>query len=251
MSRPDRVAVVTGTAGGIGSASAIELSRTCQIIVGLDRPGADQSAAREGVRALGAEYIALECDVADEGDVANAFDEIARQVGAVDVLAHIAGVGGNSADGSVPRIAETQLSDWNRVVATNLTGTFLVCRAAIPLITQSGAGRIVTTASQTARLPTQVSGGHYPASKGGVIMFTRVLALELAEYGVTVNCVSPGLTDTAMASAFDQASYSRNVPLGRIARPIDLARAVAFLASPDNEFITGVVLDVNGGMAMA
>lgn len=246
----ERVALVTGSAGGMGRAVAKRLGSETGVVFGVDLPGTDQSDTAAGVSAGGAHFMPIECDLTDELQVASVYDRIRNVSGRLDVLANVAGIGARDANGSIPDIEHTSLLIWQRIIAVNLTGTFLVCRGAAPLLKRSKSGRVITIGSGSTRLPTRSIGGPYPASKGGVLAFTRVLALELAPYGVTVNCVIPGLTDTPMARFYDHTEQAKSIPLGRLAQPEDVASAVAFLAGIDASYITGAVLDVNGGTFM-
>lgn len=243
-----RVALVTGSSSGIGAAVAKELTRSCAAVIGLDRPGADHSDLAKACDASGARFHAIASDIADELSVAEAFAE-ADQLGRLDIVVNSAGV---SAPSDRPRATETMtLADWQRVIDVNLTGAFLVCRAAIPRLKRNGWGRIVTIGSQTARLPSREAGSAYSSSKAGVRMFTQVLALELAPFGITVNCVAPGLTRTRMTAAWDLARYAAGVPLGRVGEPEDLSGVVSFVVSDAASYITGATIDVNGGTFMA
>ena len=244
----DRVALVTGAGSGIGAATARELAKVCRVVVGVDIAGADHAEVRAECEALGSSFVGVAADVSDEQSVAEAF-QVVEPLGRLDILVHCAGI---SLSAGRPRLTKlTVLEDWNRLIAVNLTGTFLVCRAAIPHLRRNGWGRIVTIGSQTARSATASASAHYAASKAGVIAFTRVLALELAPLGITVNCVAPGLTQTRMTSAWDLSAYAKLVPLGRVGQALDVAEAVAFIVSDAAEYITGTTLDVNGGSFIA
>jgi len=251
MSEKMRVALVTGSSGGIGSRVAARLGRTCGVVFGMEWATGTQEEVRAEVEAGGARFIPLHVDISNEHEVQNAFEQVRREAGRLDVLVHLAGIATRSADGVVSSIETTTLDEWNRVLGINLTGTFLVNRAAIPLLKESNAGRVINTSSETARNPVKSIGGHYPASKAGVIAFTKVLALELAPYQVTVNCIAPGLTATPMSQGFDLTEYAKRVPLGRIGEPEDVAGLVEYLVSEQAKYITGTVIDVNGGKYMA
>lgn len=250
MTKSLRVALVTGTAGGMGAAVAERLSHTFGTVFGVDRPGVDQSATQEAVAIAGGTFVPLSVDITDETQVAGAYETVQASAGRLDVLAHLAGVGGHEPDLSVFPIESTPLPSWDRILRINLTGTFLMCRQAIPLIKQSPSGRLITTASQLARVASTSTGGAYPASKGAVIAFTRILALEVAPYGATANCLCPGLTDTPMAGRFDKVRYAESVPLRRLGASTDIAAAAAFYASEESGYITGTILDINGGKWM-
>jgi NAD(P)-dependent dehydrogenase (short-subunit alcohol dehydrogenase family) len=145
---------------------------------------------------------------------------------------------------------------WQRTLAINLTGAFLMCRAAIPLMRKGRWGRIVNIASRAARMRTGIGNANYAASKAGLLGLSRVLAGEVGKDGITVNCIAPSriVTDMTRAAANGEAAFAANVrdtALGRLCVPGDVAASVAFLCSDDAAFITGAILDVNGGSFMA
>jgi 3-oxoacyl-[acyl-carrier protein] reductase len=182
------------------------------------------------------------------------FDEIKSRFGRLDVVVNNAGIAPRIA-GRSARIEDTPLDYWERTLAVNLTGAFLVSRSAIALMKERRWGRIISMASQSGRMYTGFGSAYYAASKAGLVGFSRVLAGEVGEYGITVNCVSPGRIKTAMAATFanedtvDQ-QYIARTPLRRVGHTEDVAGAVRFLASDAAAFITGTVIDVTGGFFM-
>lgn len=247
---PGKVALVTGGAQGIGLAVAERLRRPgYSIVIGDVASGRfDAALARLGG---GDEVLALEMDVASEPSVALAFARVEARFGRLDVLVNSAGRLG-LVEGKPPLVESTPLALWEQVMAVNLRGPFLVCRAAIPLLRRSGGGRIVNVASRAARV--RSGDPAYAASKGGLLAFSRYLAGELAPYGITVNSIAPSRVETEMVSANAgpevTARKIAETPLGRMGTVEDMAGAVAFLVSGDAGFITGAVLDVNGGSFM-
>lgn len=245
-----KVALVTGGAQGIGLAVAERLRRLgYSIVIGDVASGRfDAALARLGG---GNEVLALEMDVASEPSVALAFARVETRFGRLDVLVNSAGRLG-LVEGKPPLVESTPLALWEQVMAVNLRGPFLVCRAAIPLLRRSGGGRIVNVASRAARV--RSGDPAYAASKGGLLAFSRYLAGELAPYGITVNSIAPSRVETEMVSANAGAEVTARkiaeTPLGRMGTVEDMAGAVAFLVSGDAGFITGAVLDVNGGSFM-
>ena len=174
-----------------------------------------------------------------------------ERYGRLDVLVNSAGILG-LVDNKPPKVEETPLSVWQRVLSVNLTGTFLVCREAIPLMRRSGGGRIVNVASRAARV--RSGDPAYAASKGGLVTFLRYLAGDVAAAGITVNCIAPSRVETPMTQAIGSrdvvAAKIAETPLGRLGTIEDMAGAVAFLVSKDASFITGAIIDVNGGSFM-
>lgn len=250
-----RVALVTGASRGIGRAIAFRLAADGYAVVvnGFGNKAAEATAAEIG--ASGAQVLALAADVSDERSVEGMMSEIERRFGRLDVVVNNAGISPR-VDGVKPTVEATPVEHWTRTLAVNLTGVFLVCRAALPLMKKGAWGRIVNIGSIAGRMNTGYGSAHYSASKAGMIGFSRVLAGEVGKYGITVNCVAPGRISTDMSATFAKAGeidkiYIARTPLGRVGEPGDVVGAVAFLISEDAKFITGAVLDVTGGMYMS
>lgn len=247
MSRfAERVAIVTGGASGIGRATALDLARegAAVVVADIDEDGAQKVAAEIGDRSS-----ARRIDVTD-AEMARALAVgVARDFGRIDILVSNAGW-----DRAMPFI-DTDESFWDRVIAINYRGHLAMTHAVVPHMIERGWGRIVTVASDAGRVG---STGEvvYSGAKGAVIAFTKGLAREVARHGINVNCVAPGLTDTPMLAGMTagaeklMAAIIRSIPLGRVGRPEEVARAILFFASPDAEYITGQTLSVNGGLTM-
>jgi 3-oxoacyl-[acyl-carrier protein] reductase len=172
------------------------------------------------------------------------------EAGRLDILINNAGISPAHAGRSLP-VEETELAEWDRVIGVNLTGTFLTCRAAIPLMKRGGWGRIVNFSSMGGRMRSLLSGAHYAATKAGVIGFTRVLAGQVGRHGITANCIAPGRIDTPQSRSFgDLDSFLAQLPVGRTGDVADIAAAVDYLVSEAAGYVTGTVLDVNGGHYM-
>jgi len=249
-----KVALVTGANQGIGLAIAERLARDgMRVLVNGRRDDAVEAAASK-LCAAGLPAESMIGDVTIETHVTRMFDEIRARYGRLDVAVNNAGIAPR-VDGRSPRVEDTPLDAWERTLATNLTGTFLVSRAAVALMKPCGFGRIINLSSQSGRMYTGFGSAAYAATKAGLIGFSRVLAGEVGEYGITVNCVSPGRIKTAMAATFaneaatDQ-QYIVRTPLRRVGTTADVAAAVAYLASDAASFVTGTVLDVTGGFFM-
>jgi NAD(P)-dependent dehydrogenase (short-subunit alcohol dehydrogenase family) len=242
-------AIVTGGAGGIGRASAILLAEAgaAVTIVDLDEPGGE--AVVRQILESGGKAMFVRADVSRAEDCLNAVRETVETWGGVDILFNNAGI--------IRRATVTELSeeDWDRVMAVNVRSMFLMCKYVIPLMEQAGGGAIINNASGWG-----VTGGAraavYCASKGAVINLTKAMALDHGSKNIRVNCIAPGDTDTSMLrneakqlgepeAAFLKDSALR--PLGRIARPEEIASTVLFLASEAASFITGAILPVDGG----
>jgi 3-oxoacyl-[acyl-carrier protein] reductase len=244
-----QAAFVTGAQQGIGRAVALALARAgADVAVNyLDDADAAVRVVRD-IEAMGRRAVLVQGDVSVPGQVEAMTATVVRALGGLDVLVNNAGV--------FPRVPflEMKEEDWDLVLDVNLKGGFFCAQAAARLMVQRGRpGAIVNIASQAVR--GAVLGVHYSASKGGVVAMTRAMALELAPHGIRVNAVAPGLTDTAQPRyGHDEdalAAMARAVPLGRMARPEDIADVIVFLASDDARFITGETIHANGGSYMA
>lgn len=247
-----RVALVTGAAGGLGKAICVDLARDGFAIVAADLDLAAARLVAEELQQDGTPCLPLALDVADEGQVADTFARIADHFGCLHAIVNNAGIAGARSP-----LEHMALDDWERVLRINLTGNFLVARAAIPMLRAAGWGRIVNMASHAARARTGLGKAQYAASKAGIVGFSRVLADELGPEGITVNCVAPSRTVTPLTVAAAGDKYDEYfragaalTALGRLAIPEDVAAAVSFLCSDRAGFITGTVIDVNGGAFM-
>jgi NAD(P)-dependent dehydrogenase (short-subunit alcohol dehydrogenase family) len=237
-----RRALVTGAASGIGRATARLLAHEGAAVVGLDVDGAGLVETAAG---LDGAVVPLVCDLLDRARVPAAVDEAADRLGGLDVVCTVAGIGGFRNDD------EQTLDDWDRILGVNLTGTWLVCQAALPHLRRDG-GAIVTTASTAGTDGTPYHSA-YSASKGGVISLTRSLAVTHHREGIRVNCVAPGPIDTPITAQYtlppgaDPALVATILPFGAPGLPGEVAAAIAFLASDDASHVNGVVLKVDGG----
>jgi 3-oxoacyl-[acyl-carrier protein] reductase len=244
-----RVALVTGGSRGLGRAAALALARAgSDVAVNYVR---DAKAARDVVarcEELGVRAVAVKADVASTADVKRLFSGIADALGRLDILVANAGIWKGAA---IEKMTDGQLAE---MIDVNVKGVFYCCREAAPLMHRAGGGRIVLVAS-TAGQRGEAFHSHYAASKGAVISLTKSLATELAADHILVNCIAPGWFDTDMS----RPSLSNpevgeqmvaTIPLGRVGRPEEFAGAVLFLASGLSTFITGEILNVNGGAVL-
>lgn len=239
-----RVAAVTGAASGIGRASAIALAAEgCRILAAdLDEDAVAALAAEQGKG-----WAALGADVADAAGADSIAAAATARFGSLDVLVHCAGIY------EIGDLASVDATEWDRVNAVNLRGTYLCARAAIAAMTPRGWGRIVTLSSLVAHTGGYSAGPAYVASKSGVIGLTRSLAVAAGPDGITVNCLCPGIIETPMTAVIDPDSKRETIartPLRRIGAPEDVAAVVVMLCAEGAGYVTGAHLDVNGGLAM-
>jgi 3-oxoacyl-[acyl-carrier protein] reductase len=237
------VAIVTGAARGIGLAVAERLSALGYRVLAVDRDEAVHEAAR------GFEGEGHVLDVTDEPAVRAFVAGALARHGRIDVLVNNAGWH--------PQVAREQrgfenvpIGQWEDVLRVNLTSAFVFCREVLPVMREQRSGRIVNMSSRAGRTQVPGAGAHYAAAKAGLIGMTRVLAAELAPHGVTANCIAPGVVETPLTVQGDEerrAKLGRNVPVGRAGQPGEIAHAVEYLVSPLAAYVTGTVLDVNGG----
>lgn len=241
----DRVAVVTGASRGLGRAMAMALAEAGAHLALLARDlGLMEQTARE-IQQRGRRTLALRCDVTSESDVASAARQVQATFGAVHILINAAGINVRKP------LTEFTLEEWRRVVDTNLTGVFLVCRAFVPLMRGHGYGRILnlTSIMSHVALPGRTA---YAASKTGLLGFTRALALELAPEGITVNGISPGPIATEMNRPLLEnpelhREFTSRIPLGRWGREEEIAALALYLCSPEAGWITGTDVRIDGG----
>lgn len=241
----DKVVLITGAASGIGRATAERLAQegASLVLTDVNAEGLEETA--ETCRGLGATVLSMVSDVSDEASVADTIASAISEFSRIDVLCNIAGIL------QFKDFRKITLDDWNRIISVNLTGTFLMCRDALPHLLESK-GNIVNMAS-TAALAGQPWAAPYAASKGGIHSLTLALAVEFGKMGVRSNSVAPGSIDTPIQNAFelpegaDVKLLHRVMPLDRMRGPEQIASAVAYLASDDAAHVNGTVLRVDGG----
>ena len=249
MTQPGRSAIVTGSARGIGAAIARRLSHDGFAVAILDLEESACIAVRDEIINSGGRAIAVGVDVADEVAVERAVSRVATEIGGPSVLVNNAGI---TRDNLLFRMTT---SDWDSVINVHLRGSFLMSRASQKYMTESGWGRIVYLSS-TSALGNRGQ-ANYSAAKAGLQGFTKTLAIELGKYGVTVNAIAPGFietdmtADTAKRMGIDFEDFkkgaAKQIPVGRVGQPEDIAAVVSFFAGDDSSFVSGQVIYVAGG----
>ena len=247
MNLTGKVALVTGASRGIGQATAIDLAKAgADIVVNFIGNEAVAQETVEAIEALGRKAIKIKADVGNAEDVQAMVDEAVAAFGHIDILVNNAGI---TRDGLLIRMKD---SDWDDVLNINLKGVYLVTKAVAKLMVKQRAGRIINMTSVSG-VTGNVGQGNYAAAKAGVIGFTKTCAKELAARGITVNAVAPGFIETEMTDVLPEKikeGIAATVPFGRMGQPEEIASVVTFLASDFASYITGQVLNVDGGMVM-
>ena len=242
-----RTAIVTGSGQGIGEAIALALTEEGAAVAVAELGEGNADTVRQKIEEMGGTALACPTDVSQESSVSAMMQACLGRFGKVDILVNNAGIYPTS---TVETMTE---EEWERVIGTNLIGTFLCSQAVTPHMIQQRSGRIISITSGRG-LRGAANGAHYAASKGGIIGFTKSLALELAPSGITVNCICPGVSDTAQPRGHQTEeelfANAARIPLGRIGQPRDIAKAAVFLAGDRAKFVTGQTLVVNGGAFM-
>jgi len=243
-----RVALVTGARRGLGKAIALRLAQSgADVVVNDIVAGAEEAeATAEEIRALGRKALVVSADVCVADEVNAMIDKIIAEFGQLDILVNNAGI---TRDTLLMRMSDEQ---WDLVLNINLKGTFLCTRAAIKPMMKKRSGRIVNIASVVGQMG-NAGQANYAASKGGVIAFTKAVAKEVAPRGILVNAVAPGFIVSAMTEKLDEEAANRLkslIPLGRLGTAEDVAEVVNFLTSEASSYLTGHVINVDGGMVM-
>jgi 3-oxoacyl-[acyl-carrier protein] reductase len=241
-----KVALVTGGAQGIGKAIALLLARNGADVVVSDINLEKAQETADEIQGMGKRSLAMKVNVVNLKDVEQMVEAIVEQFGRIDILVNNAGI---TRDRLILRMTE---EDWDAVLGVNLKGTFNCTKAVIRHMSKQKSGKIVSIASVTGEMgnPGQAN---YGASKAGVIGFTKTVAREFATRGINVNAIAPGYIQTAMTDAVPEKAkeeLKRMIPMGRLGQPEDVAQAVLFLVSENSSYITGQVLNVNGGIYM-
>ena len=246
VGRLDRkVALITGSARGIGAAIAIRFAREGATVCLLDIQGTADVA--DIIRKDGGQAVEVPLDITDAKAVCTAVEEIAKRFGTIDILVNNAGI---IARGTIMDLTP---ESWRRVIQVNVDGAFFCCRAVIPFMIHQGSGGILNISSIAGKIGDITASPVYGTSKGALNTLTRSLARQLAAKGVTVNAVAPHAIQTDMSAAWSEEKRREiiaGIPMGRLGRPEEVAEAALFLVSDSASFITGEILNVNGGALM-
>jgi 3-oxoacyl-[acyl-carrier protein] reductase len=247
FSLKDKVAVVTGASQGIGRDTALALSQAGAKVAAAARNEEKLAALVSEIGAAGGTALAVKMDVSDPEQVKAGFKRVVEKFGRLDILVNNAAI---TRDGLAMRM---KVEDWEAVLRTNLTGAHLCIQQALPTMMRARAGRIINIASVVAQMG-NAGQANYVAAKAGLIGLTKAIAIEMASRNITVNAVAPGFIETPMTDVLAdkvKEELKTRIPLGRMGSTRDVTAAIVFLASDEAGYITGHVLDVNGGMYLA
>jgi NAD(P)-dependent dehydrogenase (short-subunit alcohol dehydrogenase family) len=245
MRLKDKVAIVTGAGRGIGLGIALAVAREGARVALCDIDASLLDSALAEVEAQAGVGRTFVMDVTNAEQIQDVARKVVEQWGAIDILVNNAGIY------EVLPFEEITEEQWDRLLAVNLKGAFLCCQVVVPFMKRQAGGRIISIASSAGKTGGTLAGAHYSVSKAGVICLAKQLARELGPHGITVNAVAPGRIDTPMihiSTDEENEAFRLRTPLGRLGTPEDVANAVVFLASDEASFITGEIVDVNGGL---
>lgn len=242
-----KVALVTGSSRGIGRAIALELAASGMDLIINNSSSRDEGmAVQKEIETLGRQALYIQADVSDAMQVQTMLEKTLQHFGRIDVLVNNAGIILDK------KLENMDLDQWNKVIAVNLTGTFNCTKAVIGAMQKQGGGKIVNISSVVGEIG-NVGQSSYAASKGGILSFTKTVAKEYAGDRILVNAITPGFIKTKMLEAVPKGVLGKilsQVPMGRLGKPEEVAKLVRFLASDDANYITGQVIDINGGLYM-
>ncbi|TVQ20940.1 MAG: SDR family oxidoreductase [Spirochaetaceae bacterium] len=246
MAIENPVCLISGAAGGIGRACAERLAREGGRVVAVDRSatGSDDLVDQLGGRSRA---LFVQADLTNSAEIGRAVGAAVDRFGGIDVLVNCIGVA------SLTRVPDVTEQEWDTIFSVNLRSVFFLSQHVLTHMVPRRSGTIITISSASAKIGGVAVGPHYSASKAGIICLTKSLALYGAPYGITANCVCPGPTETPMTDAWGDAlnrEFAARIPLGRYATAAEVAHAVCFLASGDARYVTGEIVDVNGGLVM-
>lgn len=247
MELKNKVALVTGSSRGIGRAIAIELAKNgIDIVVNSSSNPQEGLEVVEEIKKIGQRALYIQADISNPDQVVKMIEKIIHEFGRIDSLVNNAGINMDK------KLENMDIDRWNRVISVNLTGTFNCTKAVIKFMKEQGGGKIVNISSIVGEIG-NFGQSNYSASKGGVISITKTVAKEYARYGILVNAIAPGFIKTKMVEGIPEEVIQRiveQIPLGRLGKPEEVAKLVAFLVSDNANYITGQVININGGMYM-
>ncbi len=248
----EKTAIVTGGASGIGAATARALGREGARVAVMDMNASGLRKMEEEMNKEGVPFMTVEGDISQESAVESLIGKTVSRFGGIDILVNNAGISPKH-KGKKANLWEMSVAEWDRVLAVNIRGAFLCSRLVVPKMIERKGGAIVNVSSLAAKVGSAVTGCHYVISNSGVVGLTKILAREVAEYGIRVNAVAPGRIDTPMIWDVPREvneQFVRTIPLKRLGKAEDVADGILFLLSDAASYITGLVLDVNGGLGM-
>ena len=243
----NKIALITGAAGGIGSVTALKFAEEGAVVVvcDIDQDGTDR--VLNEIKSAGGDGLSLKMDVADGNEVKSVFSAVVERYSTLDILINNAGICRNIL---IPDISP---DEWDRFLKVNLKSVFLCSKEAFRIMKEKKYGKIINMGSAAAKIGGVVAGAHYSAAKAGVLCFTKSLALQAAPYNIYVNAIAPGPIATRMTEEWGEElkkAFVDKIPLKRYGTPEDVAEVALFLASDKSNFITGETIDVNGGLIM-
>jgi NAD(P)-dependent dehydrogenase (short-subunit alcohol dehydrogenase family) len=241
-----KVAIVTGAASGIGRATALLFCDAGAKVVAVDIDDKNGQETMNLIKTKKGEAIYVHCDLSKSVDIDAVVSKTLTEYGGIDILCNVAGIF------LVAGLLDTSEEQWNKIINVNLRGTFLMCRAVIPVMLKQGGGKIVNVSS-TSALVTVPNFSAYTASKGGVIHLTKQLAIEFAGKNININCVCPGIIDTPILKPLKDAGGEEGVrhisPSGQLGQPEEVGKVIVFLSSRAADLVNGSIMTVDGGIA--
>jgi 3-oxoacyl-[acyl-carrier protein] reductase len=247
MNLKNRVAIVTGAVRGIGKAIVLTFIREGAKVALIDIDKEKLGPLKNEIKKKGGNAIAIPCDITKSKEINEMVDKVQKAFGRIDILVNNAGI---IRRGTIETVTE---EDWDQVIEVNLKGTFNCSKAVVEIMKQQRYGKIVNVSSIAGKMGDITSAPGYGPSKAGIDALTKTLARQLAPYGINVNAVSPHAIETEMSAQWSEERRREiiaSIPLGRLGKPEDVAEAVLFLSSDEASFITGEIIDVNGGALM-
>jgi len=241
MKFKNKVAIITGAASGIGKVVAEKFSQEGAKVIIADLANSAGEEVASSIKKAGGNATFIACDVTSREHLQNLATKTYEEFGSIDIMYNNAGLGMK-----LTPIEEVDEDIYDKLMAVNMKGVFLGTQAVVPYMKKAGKGVILSTGS-TAAIRPRSELSLYSATKGAVTAFSKSMALELAPFGIRVNCIHPVITNTPLAESKQIEEYSKSIPIGRIAQPIDIAQTAIFLASEEASMITGVGLEVDGG----